>query len=363
MNKIIIAFIVILLAFVGFMTLDQSNTNNQEEVIKIGVIVPLTGKGATWGENVRDSVELAYSELSEEDQKRFKILYEDDELDPAKTVGAYKKLKNVDNVHTFITVGSVSASAVAPLVEESRDIMFAITNDPAVTKDRKYTFKHFFLPETDSDALLEEVQRRGYEDISIFTTNYQGVIAIRDLFIEKKPSDLNVIDMGTFEPGLTDFRTDIAKVKKDDLDAIGLFMMPGQIGVITKQIREAGIEVPVFSIGTVEDKNELKAGGVAMEGMWFSAPAGPLDWYKENFSEVYGRDAGLFTGNAYDIANIYFDILARVSDSDEAVEEFNKIRGYKGAMGDDLSMDDANNISVGAVIKEIRDGKFVTISQ
>ncbi len=76
-----------------------------------------------------------------------------------------------------------------------------------------------------------------------------------------------------FNPGTKDFRTNLIKIKSMNPEAIYIDVgtSPASLGLIAKQIQELGIKnVRLFSNFVAGDKDALKTGGQAMEGIIFS---------------------------------------------------------------------------------------------
>ena len=317
------------------------------EEIRIGVIAPLSGPTANWGQNVVKAIDLAYEEL---DHDQVKIIYEDDQLDPSQTISAYRKLKN-EGIDAIITVASGPSNAIAPLAEEDGIIMIALSTHEDITKEREYVFKHFLIPKVEEEVFHKEVVRQGYSRVVMFSSQQEGVLAIKDAVLEISQGDPRYYQDQAFALDERDFSTAIAKAS--EADAIALFMLPGQIGTMAKQIREFS-DVPIIGMGTMQDKKELETAQGALEGSWFSAPAGPSDEIIAKHILMYGDEPGLFSGNAYDAATILFEAFLE----EEPLEYVRTLEGFNGAMGEHLFVDETNTIQSPAVIKRIEHGKF-----
>ena len=67
----------------------------QQETIKIGAILPLTGETMVWGENSRNGMQLAVEEINSAggiNGKLIEIIYEDSQCNPSKAVSSIQKL-------------------------------------------------------------------------------------------------------------------------------------------------------------------------------------------------------------------------------------------------------------------------------
>ena len=87
-----------------------------EEEIKIGIVTPLTGPVAPYGENVRDGCLLALEEINEHGGIKLKLIIEDEDNSSRDAVNAVQKLITVD--HVPVIIGPVISSgllAAAPI--------------------------------------------------------------------------------------------------------------------------------------------------------------------------------------------------------------------------------------------------------
>ncbi|MCX8014884.1 MAG: ABC transporter substrate-binding protein, partial [candidate division WOR-3 bacterium] len=113
-------------------------SKKESNVIKIGLIVPITGDVKTFGESVRNSVLLAVEEINQKggiNGKQVKIITADDKNDPTEASNAASKLINQDKVKFII--GSVASKSSIPLSEicqQAKVLMITPTStNPKVT--------------------------------------------------------------------------------------------------------------------------------------------------------------------------------------------------------------------------------------
>src|SRR5438105_2778161 len=71
-------------------------------VVKVGVLVSLSGDLATFGESYRNAIMMAQDDHPKT-KYRYQLIYEDCEYSAAKTTTAVQKLINVDKVDSIIT--------------------------------------------------------------------------------------------------------------------------------------------------------------------------------------------------------------------------------------------------------------------
>jgi len=228
-------------------------------VLRVGVILPLSGDAASVGAATRNGMELARSGLPPEDRVRLRLAYEDDQLSPAKTVTAYRKLRDAGAADVVVNIFSGTAKAIAPVVERDRVPLIAIASDPAVVASRRYIVNLWVTPEVEAEVALSEALRRGYRRIARIVSIQDGMLAIRATFDAANAGRIELALDEEYPPDVKDFRPFIAKLRlRSDVDAVGIMLLPGQCGTFAKQVREAGIGVPLFGFEVFEDANEVK---------------------------------------------------------------------------------------------------------
>ncbi len=107
------------------------------ENVRIGVITPLTGSGAFWGENFRKGIELALGDLREKGDRTFEVIFEDEQCDPKTAVTAYQKLTATDHVKYFL--GPVCSSAT--LVERAKTPLITCAESADIPNAGGYLFR------------------------------------------------------------------------------------------------------------------------------------------------------------------------------------------------------------------------------
>ena len=117
MNKIITIAIALLL-----ISCTPTGQIVVEEKVRIGVVAPLTGPFAWWGEYIKNAVELSLEDL----EHNYEVYYEDSKCDTKQTTIVARKLMDVNNVHIFVGPGCVTGlKAIKPIVYSENSVMFS----------------------------------------------------------------------------------------------------------------------------------------------------------------------------------------------------------------------------------------------
>ena len=120
-----------------------------------------------------------------------------------------------------------------------------------------------------------------------------------------------VVGTDTIDPAATDFSATVTKVKDAAPDAVFFGGYYAAAGLLSKQLRDAGVTaILVFGDGVL-DPGYIEAGGDATEGAIITCPCAPIDKIEggEDFASAYkdafGADAGTYSAEAYDSANFF----------------------------------------------------------
>ena len=116
--------------------LTSANGASAPEAIKIGGALPLTGKFAAGGKELKEGYQMAVADINASggvyvkafDKKiPIKLILLDDESDPTKTVSRLEKLNSVDKVITYVGgYGSGLNAAAAPVAEKNKVPIVAV---------------------------------------------------------------------------------------------------------------------------------------------------------------------------------------------------------------------------------------------
>ena len=323
-------------AVIGFVF--QASALAQSAEYRIGVILALSGTSASLGRYLQEGAALAYSELPAPQKERIRLLYEDDQFQPARTVSAYQKLKSTDKINAVLVLGSGSGNAAAPLAERDGTIMIAVgASDFNVVKNRKWVFSHWVTPEIESQVLAAELKRRGYSRIALVTHEHEGAVScLKALEKEMDKAGLSgrIVLNERYLPSNVDFRTFLFKAKAKQADAIIELLFPGSISALAKQARQMQLKADLVGIELFEDENEVKASDGALLGQWYvnadTADAGFVSAYLRR----YNKQPGWGAANAYDSIKLIAQAVEKSGPDNEKIALFLKsVKDYRGAAG------------------------------
>jgi branched-chain amino acid transport system substrate-binding protein len=126
-------------ALLSWLTVFSLPAASAEAHFRIGVILPLSGPTAAWGNDVRKVLLFAQREFKSAD---IHFVFEDDQCTGKNAVSAASKLINVDKVNAAMVVCSESMLTTAPLFEQAHVVVVTpVATAMAVSQAGKYIFR------------------------------------------------------------------------------------------------------------------------------------------------------------------------------------------------------------------------------
>ncbi len=168
-----------------------------------------------------------------------------------------------------------------------------------------------------------------------------------------------------YTSGDIEFRAQLTTIRAAQPEAI---FVPGyytELGLIAKQARELGIDVPLLGGDGWDSEKTLEIGGKAVEGYYFSthyaadSDSPKVKDFVARYKEKYKETPDAMAALGYDTAGILADALGRAGDTDGAKlrDAIASTRDYDGVTGK-ISIDAERNARKDAVVLKIEGGKF-----
>lgn len=332
--------------------------------LRIGVILPLTGDGASTGAAVRNGMMLALEKLPRAVREQMQIYYEDDALQPKQTLAAYRELRQMKDIQAVVSLSSSTSKSLAPLTDLDQIPQIAIATDPKVVQGRKWVVNFWVTAEEEARLAAAEAVKRGYKRIARISSIHDFPLAMKEHFDKARAGRIQIALDEDYAPDNKDFRTYLAKLRQQkDMDAVLMVLMPGQLGVFAKQLRASGINLPMFGIETFEELSEVQASEGALIGQWYVNTDDPnhlfIDEFKARFpkSSLYGASNGhdimLLLGSAVEHG---YRTTAQVNQYLHTLKDFTGALGAYSASGD-------NRFTLPAAVKIVTKDGFEKIAE
>lgn len=341
--KIIIVLSTIVFALTGCNACNQKKSP-QKEVVKIGVMLPLTGEGASWGNNAKNAIELAVDEINKKETKyKYDFIYEDSHTDSKVAVTTFNKLVDVDKVkYCIVDMISSNVLAIAPIANEKKVIILSPgASNPKITDAGDYVFRNW-----PSDALQGEVDAHvasdtlKWKNIAILKINNDYGNGLADVFIKNLNPNSKIVANESYEKGSSNFKTQLLKIKNANPDGVYILSYPEELPMIFKQAKESNLNKTFLGTETFESQQLIDAVGDLANGAIYTFPQSPdstndaVKNFRANYQAKFSKAWGTPGDAAYDAVYMYVNAIEQNGNDVEKVKQaFYALKNYQGVSG------------------------------
>jgi len=347
------------------------NSTKNIGALKIGVILPLTGDAAIYGQAMKNGIQLAYDESPI--KNRIELVFEDDMGQNTKASSAIASLltKNVS-----VVIGgaqSKTADVIIPVISKNH---IPLVSPGASSVDFDSVSEWFFRlwpsDSFDGKIIADYVYNQNVnEGIAVFYTNSKYGVGVKNVFERRiKENKGNILFSEPFSEGMKDFRTQLVKIKQSGAKSL---FLPGyfeEVSIIIKQIRELGIDIRIYGTSSFHDEKLIESLKNSLNGVIFSYPDFNLEEentttisFSKSYFNKYHVKADVFAVNSFDCFKVIeYVAMHGVTDSKSIRNELSKIQNFHGA-GGIFSFDNHGSVIKPFSIYKIESGKYVLLKK
>ena len=270
----------------------------QDNVFKIGLILPMTGQQATTGRQIEAAARLYMAQNGDTVAgKKIQLIVKDDTSLPDVTRRLAQELVVNDKVNVLAGMGiTPSAMATAPLATQSKTplvVMAAATS--SITEASPYVVRtSFTLPQV-SVALADWAPKNGIKKVVTLVSDYGPGIDAEKYFNQRLTFNGGQVTEALRVPLRNpDFAPFLQKVRDGKPDALFVFVPSGAGAAVMKQFLERGLDkagIKLIATGDVTDDDQLNdmgdgALGVVTSHHYSAAHPSPLN---KKFVEAFEK--------------------------------------------------------------------------
>ncbi len=234
----------------------------------VGVIIPLAGDFARYGERVRDGILSAKS-------TDLKYFFDDEKCSPSVAVTAYKNLSALHNVNFFLGPWCGSPqTAVAPLIKSAGQLAILGSSAPRrvfeVSGGRMFSTQHSIEEESIFNA--QQIEKAGAKRVVIVFFDNDFSRAHEAAFRAEFKGE--VVETMTYTSvDSSSIKPIVSRIRRLHPDALYVPDAYPLMHGIMKDLRNMGLKnLPVYSVYSAESKPVAEAVGKYGEGLILSYP-------------------------------------------------------------------------------------------
>lgn len=341
--------------------------------IKIGVIAPLTGDGAVYGEPARQVYEIAVDEINKAggiNGKQIQLIVEDGKCNGESAVSAAQKLVNADGVQVIIGgFCSGESLAIIPVAEAKNVALISpSSSSPDLTSKSKIFFRNFPSDSSQGSVIAQVAYDLGKRKVAFFQEQTDYALGIYKSFNEKFTALGGVVVKEEAPSTAKDFRSQLSKLKAQKPDALFVDVQTIAVGdLIFKQAETLGLKTTILVndvlIGNPEFITKYKNSLEGAIGAEFGVDSNNVKYKNliETYKEKYGKDVPYpsYAQTEYDAVYILKDAISAVGYDGAKIADFgHKITNWQGASGS-VTIGSDGDLVGGHHAEIIKDGKVM----
>lgn len=355
----------------------------------MGVLLPLSGKYAVFGQRALTGIQLALQELAKTHHRNFKIIVKDTKADPERAVQAVQQLhaQNVAGIIgpllTVTKAGQTAQKLQIPLIALTQKSDFPIQGD--------FLFSNFITPQMQVKtlgsylfqtlnirkvAILYPDEKYGRRYLALFwdiVDYHNGRVVGVESYDGAKTDFTTPIQKltGEFYPLPEELKTEEAHSQRIDSDALFIPDSPSKIKLILPQLAFNDAKGMIL-VGTnlwhhdslLKDTRGYNRNAVIADGFFSDSHNPAIQKFKNNYHTVFNKTPEFLEAIAYDTVGFLFSTaIPETVDSRIALKEA-LLSGatYSGVTGE-TSFDENGAAQRDLFLITIKSGKFVEIQQ
>ncbi|MDD4599722.1 MAG: ABC transporter substrate-binding protein [Negativicutes bacterium] len=349
------------------------------DVVKLGANLEMTGNNATFGQSAKNGAELAIEEVNAKggiNGKKLALIVADNKSEAAEAANAMQKLITQDKVVGIIApIASSSVIAGAQVNQDNKVLAISptasnpkVTVNPDTGKVRDYLFRAAFIDPFQGSVMANFASKSlNAKTAALYIDNSsdyaKGLAQFFKETFEKNGG--KIVAQEAYLAKDTDFKATLTKISSTKPDVI---FVPGyyqEVGMIIKQGRELGLNMPVLG-GDGWDSAKLPeiAGAKALNNAFFANHYSPDDnspaikAFVAAYEKKYGAKPDAFAALSYDATMMVIDAMKRANSFDpvKIKDELAKTKNYAAVSGS-ITLNETHDAVKSAVIIELKDGK------
>ncbi len=335
LTKLLVSLLLIAGMAVGLNSCGKSDTGP----IKIGVLLPLTGSQANFGEMEKNSYELAKEEINANggiNGRPIEFVYEDDTGKPDVGRAGAEKLIVQDKVPMLAGGYSSSVTFAAAAVAQQHRIPFLVNTgsvdkitepeafDLTTNDGDKFYIYRLNPPVSEYASGLEGLLKEVVKPKSAFIIHENSAFGTKGAKSFAKTCGklgIKVLGNESYSSGTVDFKPLLMNARKTNPDMVYMISYVMDAALLMKQSRELGFTSPKLFVGAgagftmpafKENAGEASEGVISATLWHQTLPIKGAKEYYDKYVKKYGGDSPDYHGaEAYSAAYVVADVLKR----------------------------------------------------
>lgn len=258
---------------------DKSEETNE---IRIGAILPLTGRYADAGSAIRVGFELAREDINaaQAGGKKFRVYFYDTKSEAKNALTGYNQLSTVYGIKTFFTTISENGMVLKPAVLRDGGRLYGILSHvDLLTNGNGHIYRMLQTGTDEAEFLCSYIESSGTSHkIVAYIFNAEAGKAFKNTF-KSRLSD-RILEIHEFGEDVESLKAMVASSRLKESDCVLAIGYSSALGTVAKLVRQSGFDGPIISNIGFNTPSVIAAAGDAAATVVFNdydLPSGTPD--------------------------------------------------------------------------------------
>jgi branched-chain amino acid transport system substrate-binding protein len=300
--------------------------------ISVGFGNNLTGFLAVHDHLISQGAQLAVRQINENGgiggRVRIKLALKDVKSDPATSVEVANELIGAHVAAMILPCNTDFQVAMAAVAKRANQFTLSPCNaDPTAWHKFPIYWPVGMAGNAQMAQLADYAQSAGLKKIYVLDSNFLYIHLMAKYFKKSAPLyGLRVVGSASVPFGATGFPNDysafVDKIKAAKPQAVMTGLFTPYVDTLTKQLRSAGVKVPVLGSDGMDTGLDLTAGGTAVNGnvfttFGFPTPGSPTAKFYSDYAKRFGkRPDGSYAALGYETVKVLEAAVLRANSTD-----------------------------------------------
>lgn len=354
--KKILCIMLTAIMFVGCQ--EKKDDNN----VKIGVILPMTGDLSFLGTFMQNSLMLA------DTGDDVSYIFEDCGGDPKQAVLATNKLINSDDVSAIISSLSYLSEAINPILA-AKDIPHFILSFSPKLWEEKNVIQSFVSTKQEAEMFVKYIKDNQISSVAFLRHQEPDASYGYDHYIKPALDSMNVsiVDVVFNNQTVRDFKNDILKVKDSNAELLIIQSLAYNIPNIIAAINTYDLNIPLLG-----DLNFLDIQDSQTRSLVENIPFIGIDYlltknyklYQEEYVSKYNVDAFALGTFAHDLSILLREsVVLQETAKPAIIDRLNHLDRINGTINDKIIFDSNGQLMINYCIMKYSNGGLAEFEQ
>lgn len=351
--------------------------------IVVGAVYSVTGSQASIDDPGLRGFELAAKEINEAGGllgRQIEVAHVDAASDQTQLTNVVSELINNDNAVALGGINDSTFALAAGPIAQAAEVPFVVSGATLPTLPEQVGDYFFMVPFGD-DAQAYAIADYATNELGAKTSwalvdqAYDFTTALNKFFQERfEENGGEIVLEDTYQSGDTDYSAQISRLRAlpEQPDVLFVSAIPNEAGIITQQIRDAGLTQPIISGDGYDTPLVAEVAGENADDVFFSthvslaSDAEEVTSFVDAYEAEYGNEPeNAFAALGYDTMNLIADAIERAGEATpEAIRDaLAETQDFAAVTGTITYEGESRKPTKTVTIIEVQDGEYQFVTE